>query len=519
MSSREVLKNIVKFGKREYSEKKPSNLRVLRVKSKSILKRGMLPNLNIKQIKGSHFIVVADYADYIRIYSFDRNGILLGGENVEKTEKLMKLLLKGTTLEYHLPKEKPKLTIADVTRHYRTEFEKKLLRMNDMFGFNLRLPYSIIAHKDLPLRLGRTIGCAMDKKKNAMIISTEVYKKELFEFIATREILYLYLREFIVLFQDVEVEKVYWYDLAILLTNFYLNNKWNDYLINLMEKTTMSFLKFADESAFYFSDKVLEILKKNTKNYTSKEINTLFVNIFRCLKILKEYDIKLRYKEFANLFYELCELFLKNNEINVFKPLEKPKCYYFHYKYFRKTLEMDFNSEKSLFLSIVFSLLCNYPFKSKLLNLRQESLTDLISKIKELIQDPNVITDVVGSKKLISNAFTEYLFNNIIEINYKHKIQAKLLEIIIFLTNKSDFVLMDFEYELNWKPRKRISLTHSENIKKSRDLHFELNKKYNFTTETQGKITFFCDFSFCNPFDSEEKITKRIKLSKLIIKQ
>ena len=105
MSSRDVLKNIIKFGKREYREKKPLSLKILRVKSSSVFKRGMLPNLNIKQIKGAQFIIVADYNEYLRIYSFNRNGTLLGGENFKKTQKFTKKLSKATVLEHHLPRE------------------------------------------------------------------------------------------------------------------------------------------------------------------------------------------------------------------------------------------------------------------------------------------------------------------------------------------------------------------------------------------------------------------------------
>jgi len=52
MSQRKVPKNIIQFGKREFKEKKPLSVEILRVKSKTILTRGVLPSLSIKQIKG-----------------------------------------------------------------------------------------------------------------------------------------------------------------------------------------------------------------------------------------------------------------------------------------------------------------------------------------------------------------------------------------------------------------------------------------------------------------------------------
>ena len=105
MSYRDTLKNIVKFSKREFKEKKPSSLQILRVKSKSILKRGMLPSLNIKQVQGIFFLAVLDYNVHLRIYFFNRDGQLIGGENFEKKTPLMRKLTKETTVEYKLPKE------------------------------------------------------------------------------------------------------------------------------------------------------------------------------------------------------------------------------------------------------------------------------------------------------------------------------------------------------------------------------------------------------------------------------
>ena len=52
MSQRKVLKDIIQFGKREFKEKEPLSVEILRVKSKTILTRGVLPSLSIKQIKG-----------------------------------------------------------------------------------------------------------------------------------------------------------------------------------------------------------------------------------------------------------------------------------------------------------------------------------------------------------------------------------------------------------------------------------------------------------------------------------
>ena len=100
-----MLKTVIKFGRREYSEKKPFSLEVRRVKGNTVLTRGIMPSLNIRKIKETLYIIVAMYAKNIRIYSFSKEGILLGGEDLENNPSVIKKILSGTKLHYHLPKK------------------------------------------------------------------------------------------------------------------------------------------------------------------------------------------------------------------------------------------------------------------------------------------------------------------------------------------------------------------------------------------------------------------------------
>lgn len=42
---RKVPKELIHFGKREYREKKPTEVQILRIKDKTVFKRGLLPSL------------------------------------------------------------------------------------------------------------------------------------------------------------------------------------------------------------------------------------------------------------------------------------------------------------------------------------------------------------------------------------------------------------------------------------------------------------------------------------------
>jgi len=505
MSHREVLKNIVKFGRREYKEKRPLTLKILRVKSKSVLTRGMLPSLNIRQIQGTHFIILADYKEYLRIYSFSRNGQLLGGENIEKKPKLLKELSKNTKLEYHLPKEKPPFTMDDISRHYRDEFEKSLNRMNQLFGFNLKNPYVIIAHKDLTLKMGRMFGCARTKSQEKLVLSPEVYKKDLLHTIIIREIMFLYLRELIVLFQDIKSEIVYWYDLAILFSNFYLRNEKNEFFKKLMEKTTISFLNFQDGSKFYFSDKIIEVLKDNTKKYSTKEANGLLANIFNCLKVLKEYKIHLGYREFANLFYDLSELFIETKDNLYFNQTTESDYYLFHYNHFHKTSEMDKGSKKTTFLSFIFSLLSDKYSENGDFN-------SLLKEIDILTQDPSIQEEIVNFQALLEDAIIEYIFNKIIQIDFSYEIENDRIDFCVKIINKSQYVFKDFKFNLTWAPKNRLKMLDIEKIKKARDLHEELSTKYYFSINTIGKFSVFYSISCAHPLSPQKRIEKDLKL-------
>ncbi|MFX1381671.1 MAG: hypothetical protein ACFFBP_04440 [Promethearchaeota archaeon] len=506
MSHRDVLKNIVKFSKKEYNEKKPLSLQLLRVKSKSVLKRGMLPNLNIKQVQGIFFLVVLDYKEYLRIYFFNREGQLLGGENIDKSPILMKKLKKETTSEYKLPKQKQKFTINDITVHFRKEFNKHLLSMNHLFGMNVKLP-NIIVHEDLKMQMGRMMGCAIDRKEKALIISPEVYSKDIFEFIVIREIMYLYLRDLIMLFQDIENEIVFWYDLAILFTNFYLGNTKNDYLINIMENTTRSFLNFQNGDNYYFSDKVLEILKSNKETYTKNEITILFKNIFSCLKILRGYGIKLSYREFSNLFIDLCDLFSgKNNNFN--DTLQKTNYYHFHYAHFNKTLAIEKDSEKDGFLVLMFKILSFKDVETKI-------LSDLLKEIKKFCKNRRINEEIRNFKKLANDALVELIFSYKIKVNIETEIINNFIELVVKIENEGNFAFKDFIFNLSWKPKNRITQTSAEDLVKSRDLHANLKRKYTFSIESTGSVSFFLSIEFINPLNNNNKIKKKVKLDKL----
>jgi len=104
ISNRKVLKEIVKFGKREYKEKKPSNVKILRIKDETIFTKGEpFRRISIAKSSHPHYLVMVEYDKNLRIYFFSKNGVLLGGENFDKTTELINTVKRNTVKEYSIP--------------------------------------------------------------------------------------------------------------------------------------------------------------------------------------------------------------------------------------------------------------------------------------------------------------------------------------------------------------------------------------------------------------------------------
>ncbi|MGB5911233.1 MAG: hypothetical protein WBH31_08585 [Promethearchaeia archaeon] len=100
---RKLPKQLIQFGKREYREKKPLKVTILRVRDKTVFKQGFMPSLIIKQHELVQYVIIADYDVILRLYLFTPTAILLGAENIEKNSTLLKNLMKSSRVLYTIP--------------------------------------------------------------------------------------------------------------------------------------------------------------------------------------------------------------------------------------------------------------------------------------------------------------------------------------------------------------------------------------------------------------------------------
>ena len=105
MNPKKVVKQLVQFTRREYSQKKPLKVSVLRRKKERILtKGGPIKVLSISRTLGALYLVMAEYSEGVRIYYYSREGKPLGTRNFDMDPILLENVKKSTIKEFEIPK-------------------------------------------------------------------------------------------------------------------------------------------------------------------------------------------------------------------------------------------------------------------------------------------------------------------------------------------------------------------------------------------------------------------------------
>jgi len=107
INPKKTVKKLIFFAKREFREKKPYSVMVLRMKNERIISEGgPLKILSMSQASPIYYLVVINYEHHFRLYYYSRKGVALGAQNLELDENTMQKLHKLTVVEYRFPKQK-----------------------------------------------------------------------------------------------------------------------------------------------------------------------------------------------------------------------------------------------------------------------------------------------------------------------------------------------------------------------------------------------------------------------------
>jgi len=107
INQKKIVKSLIHFAKREFREKKPFSVMVLRMKNERIISEGgSLKILSMSQTLPIYYLVVVNYENHLRLYYYSRKGVALGAQNLELDENSLQKLHKLTVVEYRFPKQK-----------------------------------------------------------------------------------------------------------------------------------------------------------------------------------------------------------------------------------------------------------------------------------------------------------------------------------------------------------------------------------------------------------------------------
>ncbi len=512
MEPRDAFKKVVHFANWEYEQKRPKTVKVLRLKSKSTITLGVLPEFQMRTIGPIIYLVVSDQGDELMIYFFNRNGNRTGGQHYEPTPQLLKKLHKSTIVKYQLPKKERKEFI-DLTYKFQQEFPKIHQNIGKVLGITHKYPYTVLVDKNLQFSLTKMFGCKRTKKE--LHIPQEIKDKNYFEVLATVEWFYSYLTSTIPKPKE-KPNITILYDLAILLSAvFNLNSQEKIALLKLIPEKII-----IQDITFNLTEKVESSITSLVKAESQDTLINLLKKYLNIIKVLNRYRISLSLREFIEVFNHSCEIFNINNDVHILYISERKDIpSYFYFKIFSTVRELakQLNLEplklKTYFLSMLFGL--RILSRNEIME-PPYTLTEVIKNIGKFIKVPYIYENIGRIYTFVSDIISEYIFRYL-ECKIQYAIQKDTLDIILEIWNNSNYVLLNFEYELLWKPKNKIQLTKEENRIHSQDLHEKVKKNYLFTINKKGSINFSCQISFTNPVYQDKTIRKTILLQKIIM--
>ena len=468
---RNSLKIINRFARREYKEKRPKSVRVLRLKSKSILTRGILPRFQVKQEGPVVYLVVSDHGNEYTIYFFNRNGNRIGGQSYELTQKLLKELKKSTVLKASFPKKIHK-KVGDSTSLFQKEFDKLFKRISSFLKINHKYSYTIFIKKYLKIKEGSTLGRKRVGKN--LFIPASIKEDGFLELFTLTEWFFTYLPSLIKIIPE-DQNKVNLKDLGLLIIGI---NDWN-----IIEQSSLSGLKL--------------------NNFLNEYSKNLIIDYLLMLSTLKKYRISLSQVEFAYLMSNTNNFFNSKNLLE--KEIDNNL---FFFKIFSQASKISDQEktliEKDKFLAMLFNL---NTLKEPTL-----PLNEIIKIIKNYLEISSIYSQVLKIKNLISDILIDHIILYL-DFELRTATENGIINIVLNIKNRSNYVLEAFSTKLKWKPKKVLNIIEEQSHSQHIDLHESITNK--FVLEIRQKhITpyFSCKVMFTNPLFKERRMSKNIQI-------
>ena len=466
-----------------------------RLKSKSILTRGVLPSLQLKQINPIAFLIIADYGEHLRAYQFSRQAVLISADNVKPTAKLIKQLQKTTTLAFQLPKKEPITHPKDLSALLQELFKQHLSRINHLLGTKISFPYTITINPNQKINLTtRTFGCNI--MGNRFEVPSDILVRNMGDIIPVTAIFYQYLST-IILTNNNKLKAAF-HDLAIIFTYIY-NNLSNEKL--LLDSLNPKFVYIINNKKETFTNLAIEILKLEKEQnklttYTLSRnlIQNVFRNLHMILSLLLKYKITLNPHTLYGLYRELLSEIKKvisTKKLDSFG--NKNDMREFFAKVFKNSdLEFIFNIPEGLEFP-----LSKKSFETIMINYQKSILR---------LKSSNQIGELC---LLVSDYAVEPLFDRLISIKLLDKFDNnhKVWYLKLIISNIFNYSIYNTSFTLSWYPKARIKpqTVLKDNFLEKFDRDIELSTV--FDVVNWGQCTLTITISFLNPLFPQNNIS------------
>nr|WP_147664656.1 hypothetical protein [Candidatus Prometheoarchaeum syntrophicum]QEE17771.1 hypothetical protein DSAG12_03609 [Candidatus Prometheoarchaeum syntrophicum] len=185
----EIKKHLWRFAKKEYNEKKPLDVSLLRVNPRVVFKRGgKLPSIVIKNLKKTAYVICLNYGNTMKVYYFNHEGISLGASNVPSSGRIILELLNYTTQILHFPKIQRVNAMDRTTSQFRAFFHRLAHQYSQKFGIKL-IPLPAISLKgNIHEKNGIRIGVEQGSDKNILHVDVRYTSPDYAELTLLREL-------------------------------------------------------------------------------------------------------------------------------------------------------------------------------------------------------------------------------------------------------------------------------------------------------------------------------------------
>lgn len=151
-SPREVQKRLHRFARREFTEKRVPTVELRLVKSKQVLRRGVLPTLSVREVGLIQYVVLCRWKRRARAYFFDRAGRSLGAKNCAVPGPEVDDLLKGTKRLTRETREKPPVPRARKAARWREKVAALAQSLAQLLGLESIPRLDVVVRPDAVVR-------------------------------------------------------------------------------------------------------------------------------------------------------------------------------------------------------------------------------------------------------------------------------------------------------------------------------------------------------------------------------